>query len=822
MEKNRFYLTANVLGDNVYFREILDGEVKNRKMKWGPTVYLKCNKEEADFVSLYKQPAKSKKFDTVSSAREFVKTHKDISNLEVFGQLDWTLQFLNEYPQTETQFGLVPITSIDIETRVPEDGFPKPIEAKAEITLITLVEKTTKKVVTFGTKPYTGKDTDYRYSKNETEMLLDFISYWQCNCPVVATGWNSNRFDFPYLVNRITKILGENVVNRLSPYGRVNIRPSRIDPETIDVTIYGVELIDYLELMKKFTYGERASWKLESVAQEELGTTKLDHSEYKTFNDFQDQNWEKFVRYNVIDAKLVLMLDDKMKLFGTMMTVAYLAKINYSDVYSPVKTWDAILHNALLADGIVVPQRKETHSSGRIMGGYVKTPVPGMYTLGASIDATSLYPSIMRLLNLSPETYRGMIPSDIESILNGKQFENLERDNISVAANGATFDKTEIGIIPKLIKKIMADRRTAKNQMLALESEYEVSKNELLLDKISALNNLQMALKILQNALFGSLSNEGFRFFNNDVAEAITSTGQLYLRSIENNLDNKVAEVFKIPDLKILIYIDTDSCYFTLQKVMEKYADNLPMDKKIKALEKLTKEKIVPLVDEICGALNKTLNIYEPSISFKLEAAYDKIVLVAKKKYFARVYSSEGVTYDKSKIKIMGLEMIRSSTPKLVREELVKINDLVLDSTEEKLQRFIGSVEEEFKTSPVENIARPIGVSEMTDIGKGTPIHVRAAHGYNDLIRKYKLETAYPLIRSGDKTQYVYLKMPNPVRQNVIGWPIDEGLPKEFGLEKYIDRDLQFEKTFLTSVKIILDAVKWSPIKIDSLDDFFG
>lgn len=822
MEKNRFYLTATVSGDVVLFREMVDGKIMNRKMKWKPTIYLGCKPEEATHKSLYGQSAMAIQPGSIRETKDFYKTHKDIGNLEIFGQLNYTLQFLNEYPMGTPDFTIVPVTSIDIETKVPEDGFPTPAKAEAEIVLITCIDKVTEKVTTFGSKPYDGDDTDYKFYKNETELLLGFLSHWEQNYPVILTGWHIVGFDVGYIANRILKILGESAVNRLSPWGKVTIRPNRIDEDMLDVDISGIEILDYLDLMKKYTYGGRTSWKLGSVAEEELGTTKLDHSEFKSFNEFMEKDWDKFVRYNIKDAKLVLMLDNKMKLIDLAMTIAYKAKVNYSDVYSPVKTWDAILHNALIADKIVLPQRKSTgFSSGSIMGGYVKDPVIGMSYMGSSIDATSLYPSIMRLLNLSPETYRGMIPSDIDSILNGKKFENLVKDNIAVGANGTTFDKTEIGVIPKLIKKYMSDRRVAKNEMLKLESEYEVSKDKGLLPKIAALNNLQMAIKILLNSLYGSMVNEGFRFFDKDIAEAITSTGQLYLRSIEDNINERTAKLFNIPDLKIHIYTDTDSCYFTLQKVIEKYANNLPIDKKIKAIEKLTKEKIVPIVNDICEEMNQVLNIFEPSISFKLEMAFDKAIFVAKKKYVARVYSSEGVTYSEPKIKTVGLEMVRSSTPELVREKLVEVIDYIFNSTEEKLQSFIEEVREEFKTCEVEKISRPIGVSNL-EVSTHTPIHVRAALTYNEEIRKKKLEGIFPILKSGDKTQYIYLKLPNPVKQNVIGWSIDDKLPTEFNLTKFIDRDLQFEKTFLQSTKIILDAIKWSPVKIDTLDDFFA
>lgn len=829
MAKNRFYLTATVVGNNVLFREWIDGKVKNRRMAWEPTVYLKCKRSESTHKSLYGDSVKAVKPGSIYETREFIKKYKDAENFEIFGQLNYTLQFLNEFPQGTPDFSLVPVRGIDIETRILDTGFAYPAKAEAEITLITCIDRGTKQPITFGCRRYTGNKTNYILCNNETDLLSKFLAWWESDYPVIVTGWNTDGFDLGYLANRIRIVLGENNMKRLSPWGIVSLEEAKHNSDLLDVTIEGIESLDYLSLMKKFTYGDRVSWSLGSVAEEELGTTKVDFSEYKNMNEFMDRDWDRFVLYNVIDVELVMQLDDKMQLIDLAMTLAYMAKINYSDVHSPVKTWDAIIHNRLFSEGVVVPQRKSTGASNSIMGGYVKSPKVGFLNWGTSIDATSLYPSIMRLLNLSPETYRGMISSSVDSILNGLKFEDAIENNLSVGANGATFDRSSQGVIPKIIEEFMANRKKAKNEMLSLESEYEKTKDKSLINRIAALNNLQMALKILQNSLYGAISNLGFRFFNNDVAESITSTGQLYLRTIENNIDRECAKVFKIDGLSIHRYSDTDSVFFELDDVIQKYAKDLPVDKKIKALEKLTTDKIVPIVNKICADVDSTLNVYEPNISFKLEKAFDKAVFVAKKKYVVRVHSSEGVTYSKPKVAVTGLEMIRSSTPTLVREKLASVIDLIFDKDEETLHSFVEEVREEFKTCDLNLIATPKGTASLDTsvdisrgIPKGTPIHVRAALLYNQEVEKKHLLKDYNLVKMGDKIKYVYLKLPNPIKQNIIGWPTDGELPKEFGLDNFIDRDLQFEKSFLQSTKIILDAIKWSPVKIDSLDDFFN
>lgn len=825
---SKFYISVDNVGDRFFIREIENGIEKKKEFVYEPFLYLKCKSEDKEVDSLYGDPAKKIDFDSISSARDFLSRYKDTEGIEIYGQQNWVLQYLYTYQLKNVDFSLVNIRSIDIETRVPDTGFPNPLKAEAEIVLITCIDKG-KNPITFGTKPYNGTDTDYRSFPNETEMLRGFVDWWASDYPMIVTGWNILGFDLPYIVNRISNVLGARYRDRLSPWGKVTIKENRIDDTKQDINVLGVNFLDYIDLMKKYTYGDRASWKLASVAQEELGTTKLDHSEYKTFNDFMDQNWDKFVRYNIIDAALVNQLDDKMQLISLAMTIAYEAKISFSDVYSPVKTWDAILHNRLMDKNIVIPQRKSSGLDSRtIEGGFVKDLIPGMYYDVVSLDATSLYPSIMMTLNLSPETYVGKEYSNSEVILSGNAPKVY--DNCAMSANGVMFRKDKLGIIPEIIQEFMSTRKSSKKEMLTKQQEYETTKNEKLKPIIAALDNRQMAVKILMNSLFGAIANSGFRFFNNDIAEAITMTGQLYLKNIDKTLPKKISDKFKTEPYDYVTYIDTDSVYVTLEKILTKFVPkDIPMDKRIKLMEKIAQEHIQVMVNDSCNDISKILNIYDNKISFKLEIASDKTIFCSKKKYAARVYSSEGVTYTKPKIKVMGLEMVRSSTPAWVKDKLENSFDIMFDKNESSVQEYIKNLKEEyFKLTP-SDIGRISGVSNVSEkvdkdtiYVKGAPMHVRASLLYNHMIEKMNLKKQYPLIGDGDKIKYLYLKMPNTLRENVIAWPVDEDLPVEFGLHKYIDYDLQFEKTYLAAVTIILDALKWSPEKIDTLDDFFG
>lgn len=830
MASNRFYTSISAYGNRVFVREMVDG-IENRRIDhWGPTLYRKCRQNEQDVTSLFGDSAKKVEFESISDAKDFLEKYKDVDGIEIFGQQNWVLQYIHQYQLGEPVFSQVSVCSIDIETRVPETGFPEPAKAEAEVVLITCTFKG-QKPVTFGAKPYSGNDTIYTECGDEQTLFRNFLDWWELNTPAILTGWHINGFDIPYLAVRIKKILGDKSVARLSPWKIVNVKPSRLDNTKIDVAILGVEILDYLDLMKKYTYGNRPSWKLGAVAAEEIGHTKLDHSEYPNFNDFMDNDWDKFVRYNVVDAALVLAIDDKMKMIDLAMTNAFIAKINFQDVYSPVKTWDAILHNALMDRGIVVPQRKATGYKGgdKIEGAYVKQPIPGFYHCVGSVDATSLYPSLMTTLNISPETYVGMTGSSVDLCLNGVWPDT--QGDVAVGANGAMFTKTKRGIIPDMIDFFMTMRKTAKNEMLKLKSEYEKTKNPALTPKIAALDNKQMAAKILMNSLYGAIANNGFRFFNPDVAEAITTTGQLYLRCIDKKLPDMMVDAFKIPKKDYVIYADTDSLYLSLETIIDKYLPGESDVKKIiKAIEMTVQKKIQPLIKIVTDEVSAKINVYQNNITFKLEIAADKAIFCAKKKYACRVHSSEGVTYANPELKVMGLEMVRSSTPMYVRDQLKKAFDIIFTQTEQDVQSFIEEIRQEYTRLAPEDIARISGVNNLEkNIDSRTiynkdlsvPIHVRAALLYNHLVNKHGLQSTYHLLKEGEKLKYVYLKMPNTLKENVIAWPVDDELPKEFGLHKYVDYDMQFDKTFLASIEIILDAIKWSPVEISTLDSFF-
>lgn len=832
---SRFYTNITITGNTVLVREIVDGIPNMRKDAWQPTLYVTGPGKLANenFTSMYGDPVHSVQPGSISDCKEFMERYDGVQGFQIFGQLNFSLQYMNEYKSTAWSYDKISAWSIDIETAIPVDEngktyFPKPETAPAEILLITLVNMQSGVAFTWGSKPYSGKDTHYTHCADEKQLLKLFLQFWDQKRIDIITGWNIAQFDIPYLHNRIVDILGEDAVKMLSPWKRVSCK-TRMFMGNLEHQTYitGVSILDYIDLYKKNVDQKQESYSLNHIAMAELGHTKLHFD--GSFTDFYTNNWEMFVEYNIVDAQLVRQIEDKIKLIILTLTMAYNANINYEDVSSPVKLWDAIIANYCLDKGIIVPQQSREKDEP-LDGAYVKTPIPGWYHNVVTLDATSLYPSCIMTNNISPETWQGNCGLGIDDFLAGAKIDVDQK--FIVTPTGAVYSKDKRGILPELVEYYMAKRKTAKSEMLRLQQEYENTKDKTLNPKIAALDVEQNAIKRAMNSLYGATANKHFRFYKHDHASSITLTGQFVLRTIEAEIDDLLNKEFGTTGAKYLVYIDTDSLIFTLDAPFKKY--NVDPDKAIKTLEKLAKDKITKIVNGLCQRCCDTMRSYENKLSFKLEGAVDKAIWVAKKRYIMRVHSSEGVTYSKPKFKVKGLEMVRSSTPQFVRDKLKVALDVVFDTDEQNTQKFIQDVKTEFYKLPYQQVAFPRGANNLKEysdknniykkgVGEGsTPIQVRGALLYNHYLKAYGLDGEIPSIGEGDKIKFMYLKKPNKLRENVIAFPTEGDIPPQFGILDKVDYDLQFEKTFLAGMNIILDAINWKSVETSSLEDFFG
>jgi len=824
-----------MVGDHFLVRGYENGRHFATREKFYPTLFVPSNKK-TKYKTLEGDYVESIEPGTVRDCREFIKKYDGVENFKIYGNERYIYQYLSEmYPEEEIKFDTskVKISTIDIEVK-SENGFPDVESAAEEILLITVQDYTTKQIRTWGQGPFNNKQENviYKGFRTEYELLNDFISWWmiETNTPEVVTGWNSELYDMPYLVRRIDRILGEKLMKRLSPWGLVTERETIImGRKHISYDVGGVTQLDYLNLYKKFTYKAQESYRLDYIASVELGQKKLDHSEFDTFKDFYTKGWQKFVEYNIIDVELVDRMEDKMKLIELAITMAYDAKVNYNDVFYQVRMWDAIIYNYLKKRNIVIPPKERSDKDAKYAGAYVKQPVPGKYDWVVSFDLNSLYPHLIMQYNNSPETLRETRhPSvTVDKILNEELTFELYKDS-AVCANGAMYRKDVRGFLPELMEKIYKDRTIYKKKMLIAKQDYEKTPTKALEKEIARCNNIQMARKIQLNSAYGAIGNQYFRYYKLANAEAITLSGQVSIRWIENKMNGFLNKILKTKEVDYVIASDTDSIYLNMGPLVDKFLSHKSDDKTavVGLLDKICEDKLEPFIERSYKELADYVAAYDQKMIMKRENIAERGIWTAKKRYILNVWNSEGVQYSEPKLKMMGIEAVKSSTPAPCRTMIKDGLKRMMNGTEEEVINFIDKCRNDFKALPPEQIAFPRSVSDVIKYKshssiytKGTPIHCRGALLFNHYVKEKKLTNKYSLITNGEKIKFLYLKKPNIIHENVISFIQD--FPHELGLDKYIDYDLQFEKSFVEPLKAILDAIGWNVEKTVNLELFF-
>ena len=831
----KFYTNVQLVGDNFLVRGYENGKHFMVREKFNPTLYVPSNRP-TNYKTLTGEYVESIKPGSVRDCREFVKKYDGVENFNIYGNTGYIYQYISEkYPGDEIKFDInkIKLTTIDIEVK-SENGFPDVESAAEEVLLITIQDYSTKEIITWGQGPFKLKQGNHYYKQfnNEYDLLNDFINWWMIeeNTPEVITGWNSELYDIPYLVRRIDRVLGEKLMKRLSPWGLVTERETFIaGRKHISYDVGGITQLDYLNLYKKFTYKAQESYRLDYIASVELGQKKLDHSEFDTFKDFYTNGWQKFVEYNIVDVELVDRMEDKMKLIELAVTMAYDAKANYGDVFSQVRMWDTIIYNYLKKRNIVIPPKERSDKDSKYAGAYVKEPIPGKYDWVVSFDLNSLYPHLIMQYNISPETLlEERHPSaTVDKILNEELTFEMYKD-YAVCANGAMFRKDVRGFLPELMEKIYKDRTVFKKKMLAAKQEYEKTPTKDLEKEIARCNNIQMARKIQLNSAYGAIGNQYFRYYKLANAEAITLSGQVSIRWIENKMNGYLNKILQTEGEDYVIASDTDSIYLNLGPLVDKFFANKSSDKTaiVSLLDKICQEKFEPFIERSYQELAEYVSAYEQKMQMKRENIAERGIWTAKKRYILNVWNSEGVQYTEPKLKMMGIEAVKSSTPAPCRQMIKDGLKLMMNSTEDDVIAFIDKCRSEFKKLPPEQIAFPRSVSDVvkyksnSDIYiKGTPIHCRGALLFNHYIKENKLTNKYSLINNGEKIKFIYLKKPNTIHENVISFIQD--FPNELNLNQYIDYELQFEKSFVEPLKAILDAIGWEVEKTANLESFF-
>lgn len=880
-----FYTFCDRVGDKIFHRYITD-DGKRRQQTISEFPIELFIKGSGDDVSLYGERLIKKTYESVKDAQRFLREWKDIG--PVYGQTSFAHQFISHFYEGEIKldFDRYRVLNFDIETRFdgydPDDecevrhvfsdrsetetvermrtldkgyevydkyndrwyncyedhplkrpgGFPDPQKAEYEITSISCKIFGHPKKVTFGVKDFkvTNKDQVFIKCEDEKHLLREFIAYVRAMDPDALTGWNIEGFDIPYIVNRIRSQLSDGFANKLSPF---HAETSKCISEYFDrgeddvkYRILGIATLDYIELYRKFNPKKQEQYSLDFIGEVELGEQKLDYSEYENLMDLYHRDYQKFIEYNERDVYLVERLDSKKQFIRLAITTVLMTKSRYQEVMGKVKLWDNLIYNMLKDENIVIPPSRPRKGE-RIVGAFVKEPRPAKYRYVASLDLTSLYPSICMMYNMSPETLireeQGTLDY-VERLLNGEDLAaDVRARGAAMAANGSAYSLEQRGVLPKAMRYVFDSRKALKDQMLVKKKEKEDhlrngGKDGASYDnEIASLDAAQNAMKILANSGYGVTAQSSFRYYSRDIAQGITLTGQLTIQYIVRETNKFLNQTFG-KERDWVITADTDSMYLELDEVPTNHKD---VHQSIEEMDRFIESKLQPFIDQKFKELSDKMGCPENLMDMKREALSDVGIWRAKKHYILQVYDMEGVRYAEPDMKIMGIETARSDKPRIVREELGKCIKIMVSGTNDDLIKELADFKKKWDEFDLDMIAKPMGVSNMTaDYETCSVYNTKASLLHNRLLVEKGVHRKYNRIRAGNRIKLLMLKRPNPTQNNYIAY-IGE-LPVEFGLHEYIDRDAQYESLFMGPIKSLTSILEWDTEKVATLEGLFG
>lgn len=845
-----FYTFIEKQGSKVFHR-FVDNDLKRRQeviSEFPMELYMPGNRNDAR--SLTGQQLSRVEFTNIQDANDFVSNYKDVT--DIFGQTSIAHQFINHKYPSDIEFNFKKFVVLNYDLEVEhDDGFPDPQKANQEILSVSLKVFGRDQKITLGLGDFTPERSQDIYVKcrDEHDLLTKFLGFWKRINPDFITGWNIEEFDIPYMINRMNKILGEKMTKELSPFyhdARNVIREYQVKGGDKSYRILGVTTMDYISLYKKFSPEKRETYRLDFIGEVEVNENKVDYSEYdNNLMRLYRENYEKFIVYNEKDVDLVEKIDNKLQFMMLGIKIALMTKSRYQEVFGTVKIWDNLVYGMLLKDNIQIPPAKYADDDGEsFVGAYVKDPIAGAYDWVVSLDLTSLYPSIVRMYNMSPETIFQQAQGNLNWMMSMKALDKsivigLADQNLAMAANGSTYRKDVVGILPKAMAMLFDERKRYKKMMLAKKSEKEKyihdggndpSVIEEFGNMIAMLDATQQALKIVANGGYGAIGNKAFRYFDPNIAEGITLTGQMTIRFINDRMNVFLNDYFKTEKKDYVITTDTDSMYIYLDKLVKMNPQLKTVMEKVDFVDQFVKEKIEPYLTQEYLRLSEYVNASTNLMDMKREAIASRGIFRGKKNYIMDVYDNEGVRYHEPLCKMVGVESKRTSTPMICRKELEECYKVILrSSNNEDLLLRIEAFRKKFETEPVHVIAFPRGVNDIKKwfdnnaphYKKGTPIHVKAAIIHNVIVSSdSELARRYEPIKEGSKIKWIYLKEPNHLRSNVIGFGYE--LPKEFDMDRFIDRQIQFEKAFLGPVNSLACLLGWKTERMASLEDLFG
>ncbi len=748
--------------------------------------------------------------------------------------------------------GIVTMT-FDIEVEM-ESGLPNVEEAKNELTAIGLNDNITNQywVLIMDKK---GKMVERKTDKaiiipfkDERDMCMKFLSLYEEIQPDVLTGWNIDNFDIPYLFNRIKRILGEQHAKRLSPIGQAFYSPYRNR-----WFFAGVSCLDYLELYKKFNYNELPNYRLDTIGTIELGKGKIEYQ--GSLDDLFNEDIEKFIEYNLVDVEIVVELDKKLQFIDLCRGICHAGHVPYEDFVYSSKYLEGALLCFLKRKGLVAPNkpadRKEKLAAlkeageEKFIGAYVKDPIVGKYDWVYDLDLTSLYPSIIMTLNISPETKVNKIEDwDVQKFMKKEvdyyqMGENrISRDNLekyikegdfTISSNGVLYRKDKVGCIPEILDIWFNERVEFRK----LEKKYGQEGNQ---EMYAFYGKRQLVQKILLNSLYGVLGLPAFRFYDVDNAEAVTTTGQTVIKNTANMGNIKYNKELGTKDVDSNIYIDTDSVFFSAVPLLDFRHPNW---------KEMEDKEVAQLVDGIAGEMqdylnkfydmlcDKFFNVQKHRLEIKKEYVARAGLWIAKKRYAQWIISNNGIAVDKLDVK--GLDVKRSSFPKAFQEIMADVLISILrGQTETEITDKVLAFKKSMVNRPVVEIAKNSAVKNLSkylpkkrqlfQMEKGVPAHVKAAILYNDCLTHFNAPYKYSPMKDGDKVKWVYLKN-NPLGLDGLAFTGYED-PEEITnfIQTFVDHNRIFEAELKGKLQDFYDAIGWGDVVSEqrSAEKFFS
>jgi DNA polymerase elongation subunit (family B) len=839
-----YYTNVAKWGNTILYRGVENGKrVMRKDTSFEPTLFTKTM-NNSPYRSMNGDNLEPRTFSNMREANDFVEEFSSVENFGVFGMDNMVFQYIvDKFEGGISQWSREDLIVYNIDIEVDDSqNFPYPDKADHFVTSIAL--ECRDHFFVWGCKEYKTdrEDVTYIRCRDEVHLLRSFLEFWKADYPDVVTGWNNEFFDMPYLINRMNKVLGDGVGRQMSPWNFLIEKKKEIFGKTNQYyDIVGVAILDYMIMYRKFAFTTPENYKLNTIAQLELGDTKISYDENQGLTGLYNADYQKFIDYNIQDVNIIRRLDAKLKLIDLIFALGYQAMVNYADVFNQTRMWDNLIYARLKKDDVIIPPKRD-HRSEAYEGGYVKEPIPAYYKNVASFDLDSLYPHLIMQYNLGPDTIISRVPRevveyfdeidfnpDVDNILaQNYDLSILKKHDLTVAPNGCLFDISKRSFLAEMMDEMYAERKKfkklmLKNQQLKIDATDDAER-----DKYMALesryNLLQMGMKVTLNSAYGAMGSKYFRYYDIRVASAITKTGQLSIRWIEKGFNKFLNNALKNEVEKdYVIAIDTDSNYLWLDDFVQKYFGD--KDRTIKDeiafMDRLCEKKIEPYIEQEYGRLAEYVNAYEQKMSMGREVLADGALWTAKKHYIMNVHDSEGTVYEIPKIKVQGMESIKSDTPGICRKALHETYRILLNGEEDELHTHFNTFEEQYMNSDVEDVALPKGVNKLEDYHcpykvykKGALAHAKAALYHNKTIKEKNLH--YRKIESGDKIKYVYLKQPNTLKCVTIGF--DGFLPREFGVHEDVDYDTMFHKSFVNPATKVANLRGWSLEPTSTLD----